>query len=128
MTHTISAPEVIWTGACIFGLLFNSRQLVGATTDYMYIRRRRINSIREYAAITTFVMFGSWVCIQAVFVFVGIIAMTQPNPTNNQKPQFLQFLLVIAFCSCSVFMAVVGYVVDVRRRHIVSLIAAIEDM
>lgn len=50
-----------------------------------------------------------------------MLEVNRPNSTNAQ------YLFAMAFCSISAFLALSGYIVDVRRRHIVNLIKELED-
>src|ERR1051326_4501774 len=71
LTSTISILEVAWTAVCLPGLYYAFRLFVRALGDLGILRRSRINSIREYAAITTIILFGSHALVQFVFVQIG---------------------------------------------------------
>lgn len=125
VTNTISIPELLWTIGTSIGLFFNLRQLTRAVVDFREVRRRRINSIREYAASTTLYMFGSWTFIQVVFVLVGIAAMTIPSPQSLVSS--VQYAILIGFVGISFFLAISGYIVDNRRAVLINMIAQMEE-
>lgn len=124
ITSTVSYSEIIWTVASIIGLLFNGRQLRRAVGDLSYVKRRRINSIREYSAMTTTFMFFSWTFVQAIFVALGIIALVSHNST---KPSPSQYGLTMGFIAVSIFLALAGFIIDTRRRELIEKIRSIED-
>lgn len=91
----------------------------------MLVKIRRINSIREYAAITTLTLFLALVMVQIMFVVVGLLAMTVPSPNGRVQP--LSYIITAAFVIVSATFGAVGYVQDRRRQHIVKMIQEIEQ-
>lgn len=126
ITHTVSVVELLWTTFCLVGLVFNARQLRRAVVDVSDLRRLRINSIREYAAITTVLMFLTWTITQFMFVLVGAIAMTSVSPNNKVTPT--SYVITVAFILISALFALAGYVIDIRRSKLIEKILEIEDM
>jgi hypothetical protein len=106
-------------------MLFNGRQLRRAVGDFVELRRRRINSIREYAATTTVFMFATWTLVQMMFVLVGLVAMTVPSPNRRVAPT--SYVLTGAFVMTSFFLAVGGYIIDQRRKALIAKINSMEE-
>jgi 4-hydroxybenzoate polyprenyltransferase len=104
ITHTISITELVWTLFALTGLVFNGSQLVQAVRDYVFVKKNKINSIREYAATTTFLMFASWTLVQFVFVVIGFLAMLVESPNNVVSP--VSYVLTMAFVVVSALLAV----------------------
>src|SRR4051812_33551516 len=80
VTRTISWPELTWTVVSLLGFFFCGNVALRAMIQLLSMRVLKINSIREYAAITTVIAFLSWTAVQMVFAVIGIIAMVVPNP------------------------------------------------
>lgn len=120
LTHTISLVEIIWTFICTLGLFFNFRVLMRASGDLQFVKTQKINSIREYAALTTMSMFVALVVVQLVFVIDGCLAMTLPSPGG--KPQPLSYIITASFVLCSCILALLGFIQDTRRRYIITMI------
>ena len=125
ITHTITIIELIWTVCGLLGLWFNGRVFRRAAGDYIELRRRRINFIREYAAITTMIAFGTWTVGQLMFALVGAVAMAQPNVSSSLTPT--QAAITVCFILVAVLFALSAYIVDVRRQVIVRKIAEMEE-
>jgi hypothetical protein len=109
----------------VTGLVFNGSQLVQAVRDYVYVKKKKINSIREYAATTTFLMFASWTLVQFVFVVIGFLAMLVESPNNVVSP--VSYVLTMAFVVVSALLAVSGYITNARRQALIKKIAEIEN-
>lgn len=124
LTKTISVPEAIWTASCGAGLVFNARLAYNAVIDLVSLRVRQINSIREYAAITTVIAFASWAIVQMIFVFIGVVAMLN---VNVSRVSTFQYVTVGVFLCGTILLSMAGYTVDRRRRHIQEMIANIEQ-
>jgi hypothetical protein len=126
LTHTISLIELLWTGCCTIGLFFNCKALARAAGDLLAVKIRRINSIREYAAITTMSMFIAMVIVQVVFVIDGALAMSIPSPNNHVQP--LSYVITSSFILCSFILSLLAYVQDKRRNNIIEMIKQAEDL
>lgn len=124
ITHTVSLVEVIWTLVSLFGLYFNMHVLIRAAGDFLSVKVRRINSIREYAATTTLQLFITLVIVQLMFVVDGILAMTVPSPNNRVQP--LSYVITASFVIVSFVLALLGFMQDRRRHNIVHMIRDVE--
>lgn len=126
VTHTISIVELIWTTFTFVGLIFNTRQLLRAVGDFVELRRRRINSIREYAATTTVFMFTTWVLVQLMMVMVGTLAMTQPSASPAHISP-TSYGITTGFVLISAILGLGGYIMDKRRVSLVAKINSLEE-
>lgn len=124
VTHTISIVELLWTLFTFVGLIFNAKQLRSAVGDFIELRRRRINSIREYAATTTVYMFTTWTLVQGMMVGVGVLAMTVPSPGARVQPT--SYAISAAFIGVSAMLGIGGYVMDKRRSALIDKINDLE--
>lgn len=124
LTNHITIPEVIWTVLCGIGLYFNASHFRQAVGDYVWVRHRRINSIREYAAITTMLMFGSWTLVQLAFVLLGGVAMLIPQ---QRVVGTGQLAFSVSFILVSAFLAIMSYILNARRKKLIEKIADLED-
>ena len=125
LTSTISILEVAWTAVCLPGLYYAFRLFVRALGDLGILRRSRINSIREYAAITTIILFGSHALVQFVFVLIGAIAMTLPSQGGSASAG--QRAVAAAFILVSLVMNTTLFVVEKRRSWLVAKLAEMEE-
>lgn len=125
LTHTISIVELIWTFGCLPGLYYNGRIFRRAVGDLVVLRVRRINSIREYSATTSLILFGYLTLIQAMFVTIGVIALTAPNPSSRVPAT--GYAITASFLILSVLSSGIAFAVDRRRRLLISIIDAMEN-
>jgi len=125
VTHTISVVEIIWTVVSGIGLYFNLHVFWRAAGDFLTVKIRKINSIREYAAVTTLQLFTALVIIQLMFVVDGGLAMTVPSPNNKVQP--LTYIITASFILVSALMALVGFMQDRRRANIIHMIKEVEN-
>lgn len=123
ITNTISWPELLWTVTAGIGLAFNTVTTFRASIDLLTLRVKKINSIREYAAITTLLAYGSWTFIQFVFVVIGLNAMSKPTPGNAEK----QIFALVCFLTISIFLALLAIIIEQRRTILVRKIRDIEE-
>lgn len=123
ITNTISWPELIWTVAAGIGLAFNSVTTFRAIIDLLTLRIKQINSIREYAAVTTLLAYSSWALIQFIFVLIGANAMTKPAPGGANR----QIFALACFLSISVFLALLAITIEQRRTTLVEKLRKLED-
>lgn len=115
LTKTVSAVEVIWTACCLVGLYFAWKLLARAGGDLVMLRRRKINSTREFAALTTLFLFACIMIVQFLFVMVGVISMmltNHPGTTAGQTMIATSFLLV------SAMMDVMLFITEKRREEL----------
>ena len=123
VTHTISWPELTWTIISFMGFIFCARVALRATIQLLSLRALRINSMREYAAVTTVIAFTSWTTVQAFFTLIGAVAMSVVNPTPLS---LTQYTILALFVAGSVSLSWAAYVVDKRRIELKQKIEAIE--
>lgn len=125
LTHTISLVELIWTFGCLPGLFFNTRVFRRAVGDLATLRVRRINSIREFSAITSMTLFGYLALVQYMFVFIGLIAMLAPNP--HDRTSTTGYAITVTFLLVSVMSSGIAFLIDKRRRALIALIDMFEN-
>lgn len=124
ITNTISWPELVWTIVTLTGFFFCARVALRATLHLVSLRIRRINSIREYAAVTTVIAFASWTATQLVFVLAGVAAMVAHNHLGLTVTSYaLSGLLVLG----SVLLSWAAFETDRRRQAIENKIIQIEE-
>ena len=123
MTNSISAIELTWTTLCAIGLYYAQKLLARAGGDFTSLRKRKINSIREYAALTTVLLYSAITIVQFLFVLIGIVSMmivNRPSTSAGQMMVATSFLLVSAMLDVALF------VVEKRREALVKKIMEIE--
>jgi len=123
LSNTITIYELAWTLICSPGLYYAGKLLRSATIDLVILRRNRINSIREYAAITTMIMFFMSALVQFMFVLIGVVLMTTKNG-SSQSPQILIFSMFVTVSLSKNFLL---YIVNTRRRKLIEKIKEVED-
>lgn len=126
LTHTISLLEVIWTPFCFVGFVISARLLWRSGTDLVVLRVKRINSIREYAAMTTVYLFSALTIVQFLFMLIGGILMMRPE--TNEHPTGGVFIVGSLFIMTSMIFDVLLLLVERRRQVIIRKIAEIENM
>lgn len=124
VTDTISWFELIWSIAALVGLVFNTKILFAATTDLFYLRYRRINSIREYAAMTTVYAFGSAALVQLGYFIVGVNAMTANDPMHHTAKQAVT---LVVFVFTSVTLSSMAIIIERRRNILKKKLEEAED-
>ena len=122
ITPTISTIEVIYTLFALIGFIFCSRTLGRALGDLFVLRYSKINSVREYSAITTVIAKGTWCGIQLGLVVIGIIAMTKSNSNGPWTSLILDIIFVCFSGVCSLG----AFTVDKRRRELIDMIRETE--
>lgn len=129
VTDTISVPELIWTLVTGIGLCFNLSLFREAGRDLVALRKAKINSLREYAAISNVISEALRTFVQAVFFSLGVYAMTYPNVVNGYHPPIPRFAWILTglFIGTSVVMAGASILDRVRRRRLLQLIFEYED-
>ena len=125
LTGTVSVIEVIWTLFCVIGLIYSLKLMGRSATDLFAIRIKKINSIREYAAITTVILFVTLTLVQFLFVLIGVVAMLAEQSTSGSRTGYVVAAL---FIFVSFMLDVSLYTVEKRRSALVKKIAEIEDM
>lgn len=126
LTRTISVLEVVWTGFCIPGLYYAIRLFSRATGDLVILRKRRINSIREYAAITTIIMFSCMTLVQFMFVVIGGIAMTIPKHETHATTKS-EWVVTTGFILVSFSLDIMLFLTERRRQQLLTKIQEIEE-
>lgn len=124
LTHTISVVELIWMIGCLPGLFYNGRILRRAAGDLAVLRVRRINSIREFSAITTITLFAYLTVVQALFVMIGGIALITPQA---DKITTTGYTITVVFLIVSLMSGMIGWLIDKRRRSLIRIIDALEN-
>lgn len=127
ITHTISLPELVWTITTAFGTIFCARITNRAIIDLISLRIRRINSIREYAAITTLWCFVTWTLVEFSFCMAGVNAMTVPNPDSKIHPPAQQYITLGIFEFMSFLLAWAAFTIDRRRIFLVRKLEELEN-
>lgn len=127
LTNTISLPEVIWTVFTGFGLFLNIRLLKMAKDNLKSLRQLGINSLREFAAVTSLISESLRVLVQFIFFMVGAVAMMIPASTSTNPPAF-QWVLSFALCVTAVILVIASWVDKQRRESLVYKILKLEDM
>jgi hypothetical protein len=125
LTSTVSWPELIWTVAAAVGLVFNSISLIRAAADLIVLRIKKINSIREYAAMTTMCAYASWTLTQLIFVLIGVHAMSRP-PVSAESSR--QLFPLICFLFISAILAGTSIFIERRRVRLLMKIREIENV
>lgn len=115
LTNTISGLEVLWTAACSIGLFYAYKLLLRAGGDFTMLRRLGINSTREYAAITTVVLFTAITIVQFMFVLVGILTMFLENHPATSRGQLM---VAASFLLVSVVLDLMLIIVERRRAEL----------
>lgn len=124
MTNTISWPEVIWTLAAGVGLVFNMITFFRSLVDLLTLKIRKINSIREYSALTTLMAYGTWAFVQFIFVLIGVDAMTrEPRPGGVKR----QIFSLVCFLTVSVLLSCTAFIIERRRQALISKIKELEE-
>lgn len=116
--------EVIWTALCAPGLGLAVKLFYVAGSDLVGLKIRRINSIREYAAITTLILYGCLMIVQFMFVMIGVILMFVPNPDRPYSVG--QYVVASAFITVSAVFDVTLLTLEARRQELLRKIAEIE--
>lgn len=125
LTHTISLIEIVWTLGCSPGLYYGIKIFRRATGDLFTLRRKKINSIREFSAMTTLILFGYLALMQFMFVLVGFLTMLAPQSNTNGAAS-TKFMVTGIFLLLSFLSSAIDYVVDKRRRSLRDMITALE--
>lgn len=128
VTHTISVTELVWTLFCLVGFFYNLRILRRALGDLFDLKKRKINSIREYAARLTVFVYGMLTFVQFVFSLMGLLAMLIPPTSGTTAVNSLQLLLTLGFLTVSAVMALGAFINERGRIALVNKIREIEDM
>jgi len=119
LTHTISVVEVVWTIFCGLGLYFNVSLFWRASIDLAALRLNKINHIREHAAVTHVLSFAGMSFVQFVMLLIGLMAMTIPdNPVSKFRYAVATIFIIVSFV-----LALLGWVQESRRRHLLRMIA-----
>jgi hypothetical protein len=124
LTHTITLMEAIWTPFCLFGLLMASRLLSRAAGDLVVLRVSKINSIREYAAMTTLYLFATVCVIEFVFTLIGFVAMSLPNARVTTGGYVIGSLFICVTFALSIML----FLVERRRQVLLKKIRSFENM
>jgi hypothetical protein len=106
-------------------LFFVTRIALRASGDLAALRVRKINSIREFSAITSVVLFSYMSFVQFAFVLVGVLAMLTPPTGPSSRPP-TAYGITTAFLLISWVSSGVAFVVDRRRRYLRSMILKAE--
>lgn len=125
LTHNISVIEVVWTAGCAPGLYYNTRIARRAAGDLATLRIKKINSIREFSAVTSLALFAYLALSQFMFVLIGVLSMLAPNAKSGQSGA--QFAVAGVFLLVSVTSSGIGFIVDKRRRALRRMIEALEN-
>lgn len=127
LTDTISIPEVIWTSAHALGLFANIMLLRMAALNLGALRRLGINSIREYAAISSLISEALRVLIQFIFFSVGVVSLFIRSQNAEKVPAF-QWVLTIAFLVVAFMLVGASWIDKWRRENLIKKIVELEDM
>lgn len=127
VTHTVSIPEIVWSFIAFLGVLFNGRITWRALQDLLSLRARRINHIREYAAITTVVLFLDATIVQVGFLAVGVVQMTTPGTHVNGGIPPQQYVTAGIIVAMELLLAAGAAIVERRRVKLVKKIRDIEE-
>jgi hypothetical protein len=125
ITHTITLTELIWTALCAPGLGLTTRLFFKAGGDLVELKLRRINSIREFAAVTTMILYGCLTLVQFMFVVIGVFLMFIPNNAHPYSPG--QYVVATAFITVSAIFDITLLVLEARRQELLRKIAEFED-
>lgn len=115
LTHTISAPELIWTVWCSAGLLFLLKLLRDAVVDWRWVIKSGHNSVREYAAINSVLVYTTMTLTELVFVIAGIVAMMIPPPVQ-QTVSPLTYTLTGLFITASAGKTIMAVIISIRKE------------
>lgn len=119
----VSYVEIVWTVLSMLAFYYQMRLLIRAGGDIATLRARKINSVREYAAITTVLLFFFLAFVQFCFVVVGLTLMTQVNP---HKAGIAPYTTVSIFLTVSFISATFSFLIERRRKSLLRMLEAIE--
>lgn len=127
VTSTISVPEIIWTTASAIGVAVNYTLLRQASMNLGLLRQQGINSLREFAAISSLISEILRTLIQFILFTIGVANLFIPALNVNRAPT-TQWVNATAFIIVT-FMLVGASMVDKWRRDVlVNKILRLEDM
>ena len=124
LTSTISLPEVLWMLAVVPGSFYGVRLVRRSSFEFASLRRDKINGIRDYAALTTLLLYSAITLVMVGDSVIGLVAMTQPTPAR--KPTVTTWTLTSIFIFTTFVLAGTLYLVE-RRRNVLIVRLKEED-
>jgi len=121
ITHTISIPELIWTLWCLVGLLYCLRLFWSSIQDWRYLTERGLDSIREYAAVNSVLIFATMTTTHLSFVVVGIVAMSIP-PSTQHVIAPIYYVMAGIFMFTSSVKTLLAIIITTRKNNLVERI------
>lgn len=126
LTHTISVIEILWVVMALPGFVYALILTNRASADFRYLRREKINGIRDYSAFTTTIMYSTVLMIEFLFVTLGVVAMFIPAATAHVTP--LAFVITFCLFTINFMMTLASFSVERRREVLIRRLAEIEGM
>lgn len=123
LTNRITVVELVWTLFCLPGAIWAFKLLYASAGDYYFLKIRKINGVRDYAAMTSLVLFTSVAICNFMFVLIGGIAMVSINTGYTHSQAFI----AASFILVSLFLDIGIITVDRRRRILLQKIRGIEN-
>jgi len=111
--------KLIWVVSASIGVFISILLLSMAITDARLLIKRHINSWRIYVAHTSTIIFFGGLVGQTVYLFLGVVSMTRPNPPQVDSIQWTELGVFIFAIWFSVWC---GVLIFYRRRHIIDKI------
>lgn len=112
--------RITWTLGAALGTGVSFALLFMAITDLKLLRRKGINSWRQYVAKTSLLVFIGGFSTQIVYLVAGIVSFTQPVPYNHiTLGQIISGGLFLFGAFSSIALAIVIFY---RRRFIIEII------
>ena len=126
LTSTVSWPEFLWMLVVTPGLFYAVRLVRRASSDFQVLRRAQINGVRDYAALTTLMLFSAVAITQLGFFVIGLLSVTQAPRGGRVSP--LSWVLAGVFIMVAAVLALTTFLVEKRRQSLLDRIAAGEDI
>lgn len=118
ITRTISAPEILWTLVSLFAAIYVFRLFWRAWANLKFLRKMGWNSIREYAATTSMIVFGALCIVPCMNTLAGVLAMAIPSASLN-KVHPITFMITGIFITKSILVACFAYWIDRRQVRLI---------
>lgn len=115
----VSDFEAIFLLISVFGFVFSVLNLINVVGDYDYLKQEGIKNGRWLLAKAAIVTESGRCYLQAVFIYVAVLAMTHPDPPpqTEMKDIILSAIARWAFLFGAIWVAAkTAYAWHVRRR------------
>lgn len=121
ITHTIGPLELAWTVIALIGFGFQVALFNRTVGDYIIAEHfDGTKQLRQYAALTSVIIFFGGLLQQAAYVAIGIVAMTQPPV--HQHLTAANYITGSVFIFSSIISVIFAAVIYRRRIKIVEML------